>query len=248
VGFLAVAVAFLFGLALGSFLNVVGARVPRHESIVSPGSHCMSCGQAIAWYDNVPLVSYAVLRGHCRKCGAAIGLRYPAVELGTALLVAGCVWKFGLHAEALVAVFFCAALMAITVADIEHRVVPNVIVLPAAVIVLAAQTVLYPSPEWAIAAVAAAAFLLAAALAYPGGMGMGDVKLALLLGAMLGRTVAIALAAGMISAMVPAVWLLIRHGSKARKMKIPFAPFLALGGVLALFAGKPLLDAYLSLF
>jgi leader peptidase (prepilin peptidase)/N-methyltransferase len=236
------------GLVLGSFLNVVAARVPLHESIAFPGSHCMTCGHSIAWYDNVPLVSYIVLRGRCRHCGSSIGLRYPAVELATALLVAGCVWKFGLHLDALVAVFFCAALVAISAADLEHRIVPNLIVLPAAVIVLAARTALHLSPEWAIAAFAASGFLLLTALLYPGGMGMGDVKLAFLLGAMLGRAVVVALAVGMVSALVPSIWLLVRHGSKARKMKIPFAPFLALGAVVALFTGKALLDAYLSLF
>jgi leader peptidase (prepilin peptidase)/N-methyltransferase len=235
------------GLALGSFLNVVAARVPRHESIAFPGSHCMTCGHAIAWYDNIPLVSYIVLRGRCRNCGSSIGLRYPAVELVTALLVAGCVLKFGLHLEALLAVFFCAVLVAISAADFEHRIVPNAIVLPAAVITLAAQTTLHLSAEWTIAAFAASGFLLLTALLYPGGMGMGDVKLAFLLGAMLGRTVIVAFAAGMLSALVPSIWLFIRHGSKARKMKIPFAPFLALGAVLALFAGKALIDAYLSL-
>ena len=247
-GLTAAAVAFVPGLALGSFLNVVAARVPRHESIVSPGSHCMSCGRQIAWYDNVPLLSYLVLRGRCRHCGAAIGARYPAVELITAGLVGGCVYAFGFGADALVAIFFCAVLVAISAADIEHRIVPNVIVLPAAVIVLAAQTALHLSAEWTIAALAASGFLLLTALLYPGGMGMGDVKLAFLLGAMLGRTVAVALAAGMISALVPSIWLLVRHGSKARKMKIPFAPFLALGAVVAVFAGKALLGAYLSLF
>ncbi len=236
------------GLVLGSFLNVVAARVPLHESIVRPGSHCMSCGRAIAWYDNIPLASYIVLRGRCRNCGASIGLRYPGVELGTALLVSGCVWKYGPHPEALVAVLFCASLVAISAADLEHRIVPNVIVLPTAVIVLGAQTALHLSAEWTIAAFAASGFLLLIALLYPGGMGMGDVKLAFLLGAMLGRTVAVALAAGMVSALVPSIWLFVRHGSKARKMKIPFAPFLALGAVVALFAGKALLDAYLSLF
>ena len=235
------------GLVLGSFLNVVAARVPLHPSIAFPGSHCMTCGHAIAWYDNIPLASYVVLRGRCRNCGSSIGLRYPAVELVTALLVSGCVWKFGLHLEALLAVFFCAVLVAISAADLEHRIVPNVIVLPAAVIVLGAQTALHLSAEWTIAAFAASGFLLLTALLYPGGMGMGDVKLAFLLGAMLGRTVAVAVAAGMVSALVPSIYLLVRHGSKARKMKIPFAPFLALGAVVALFAGKALLDAYLSL-
>lgn len=246
-GLAAAAVAFVPGLALGSFLNVVAARVPRHESIVSPGSHCMSCGRQIAWYDNVPLLSYLVLRGRCRHCGAAIGARYPAVELITAGLVGGCVYAFGFSADALVAIFFCAVLVAISAADFEHRIVPNRIVLPAAVVVLAAQVILHPSFEWPLAALAVATFLLAAALAYPGGMGMGDVKLALLLGAMLGRSVAVALAVAMVSAMLPALWLFVRHGAAARKMAIPFAPFLAFGGVVALFFGERMLDAYLSL-
>jgi leader peptidase (prepilin peptidase)/N-methyltransferase len=242
------AVAFAPALALGSFLNVVAARVPLRRSIVRPGSACMSCGTEIAWYDNVPLVSYAVLRGRCRACGAAIPWRYPAVELATALLVAGCVLAFGASWDALVASFFCAVLVAVSATDLEHRIVPNRIVLPGAAVVLAAQTALHPSPEWALGALGASGFLFLAALAYPAGMGMGDVKLALLLGAMLGRSAAVALMVGMIAGLVPSVVLLARHGSKARKMGIPFAPFLALGGVVALFAGERLIDAYLSFF
>ena len=242
------AVALLPGLAVGSFLNVVAARVPLKRSVVSPGSTCPSCGHAIAWYDNIPLVSYAVLRGRCRSCGARIGLKYPAVELVTALLVAGCALAFGLSAYAVLAAFFCAALVAVSATDLEHRIVPNRIVLPAAALVLVARTALDPSPEWALAALGASAFLLVAAVAYPAGMGMGDVKLALLMGAMLGRDVGVALMLGMLAALVVGVALLARHGSRARKMKIPFAPFLALGSVIALFAGERLLDAYLSLF
>ncbi len=235
------------GLALGSFLNVVAARVPLHRSIVSPGSACMSCGHEIAWYDNIPLVSWLALRGRCRACGARIPFRYPAVELVTALLVAGSVWKFGLTGAAAVAAFFCAALVAVSATDIEHRIIPNRIVLPAAAVVLAANTALHPSPEWALGAVGASGFLLAAALAYPKGMGMGDVKLALLMGAALGRTVTVALMFGMVAALVPGIYLLVRHGSAARRMGIPFGPFLALGSVIALFAGHPLLHAYWSL-
>lgn len=239
------ALALAPGLALGSFLNVVAARVPLRRSIVSPGSACMDCGHEIAWYDNVPVVSYLVLHGRCRACGSRIPLRYPAVELATALLVAGCVWRFGLHPEALVAAFFCLALVAVSATDLEHRIIPNRIVLPAAAVVLAAQTAVRPSPEWAVAALAASGFLLAAALAYPAGMGMGDVKLALLLGAMLGRTVAVGILVGLLAAMVPALVLVARHGSKARKMGIPLGPFLALGALVALFAGRPLLHLWL---
>ncbi|HEY8842303.1 MAG TPA: prepilin peptidase [Gaiellaceae bacterium] len=244
----AVAAFFLVpGLAVGSFLNVLAARLPLRRSVVHPGSACMSCGTEIRWYDNVPLLSYALLRGRCRSCGARIGLRYPAVELVTALLVAGCVLAFGLTLDAAVAALFCIALVAVSATDLEHRIIPNKIVLPAAVVVLAAQTALHPSPEWALGALGASGFLFVAALAYPAGMGMGDVKLALLMGAMLGRTVSVALMLGMIAALLPGIVLLAKHGQKARKMGIPFGPFLALGSVVALFWGHTVLDAYLRL-
>jgi leader peptidase (prepilin peptidase)/N-methyltransferase len=235
------------GLVFGSFLNVVTARVPLRRSVVSPPSACMSCGAEIAWYDNVPVLSWLALRGRCRSCSAAIPARYPAVELVSALLVAGCVWKFGVHAEALVAAFFCLALVAVSATDIEHGIIPNRIVLPAAAVVLAAQTALRPSAQWAIGALAASGFLFAAAL-LSRGMGMGDVKLALLLGAMLGKTVSVAMLFGMFAAFVPAIYLLLRHGAAARKTKLPFGPFLAIGAVIALFWGPQLLSHYWLLF
>jgi leader peptidase (prepilin peptidase)/N-methyltransferase len=243
----AAALAFGPALALGSFLNVVVARVPRKRSIVNPPSACMSCGERIAWYDNIPVVSWVVLRGRCRACGSRIPWLYPAVEVTTAVLVAGCFLAFGVTFDALVAAFFCAVLVVITVTDLEHRIIPNKVVVPAAAIALLVQTLLHPSPEWALAAVAAAGFLLLAAIAYPGGMGIGDVKLALLMGAVLGRDVAVAMMLGMVLALVPSVVLLARHGGAARKMGIPFGPFLALGSVLALFWGRRLLDGYLGL-
>jgi leader peptidase (prepilin peptidase)/N-methyltransferase len=241
------AIAFVPGLAVGSFLNVLAARVPLRRSIVHPGSACMSCTAPIAWYDNLPIVSYLLLRGRCRSCGETIPWKYPLVELLTALFVAASVLAFGLSAEAAVASFFCTALVTVSVVDLERHIIPNRIVLPAAAVILAAKTLLFPSPEWAVAAFGAALFLFLAALAYPAGMGMGDVKLALLLGAILGRTVPVAMMIAMIAALVPAIILLIRHGSTARKMEIPFGPFLAFGGVVALFAGDWILDAYLGL-
>jgi leader peptidase (prepilin peptidase) / N-methyltransferase len=240
------ALALAPGLALGSFLNVVAARVPRRASIVAPPSACMECGTPIAWRDNIPLLSWVLLRGRCRHCGSRISPLYPAVELATALLVAGCVLDFGLSARMVVAAFFCAVLVAVTATDLTHRIIPNRIVLPAAVVILVAQTVLEPSPQWALAALGASAFLFAAVVAYPAGMGMGDVKLALVMGAALGKTVPVALMLGMFSALVPAAVLLSRHGSAARKMGIPFGPFLALGAVVALFFGDQLLDWYLA--
>ena len=239
------ALALAPGLALGSFLNVVAARVPLRRSVVRPPSACMSCGTEIAWYDNVPVVSWLVLRGRCRSCGVGIPARYPAVELVSGLLVAACAWRFGFHPEALVASFFCLALVTVAATDLEHRIIPNRIVLPAAALVLVAQTAVHPSPEWALAAFGASAFLLAAALAYPAGMGMGDVKLALLLGAMLGRTVPVALFLGMGTALVPGIVLLARHGSAGRKMGVPLAPFLGLGAVVALLWGRAIMSAWL---
>jgi leader peptidase (prepilin peptidase)/N-methyltransferase len=220
--------------------------VPRRRSIVTPGSACMSCAAPIAWYDNLPLISYVLLRGRCRSCRKPIGFLYPAVELTAALLLAGCVLAFGLTADAALAAFFCCVLVAISAVDLEHRIVPNVIVLPATALALPAHTLLHPSPEWALAALGASLFLFLAVLAYPAGMGMGDVKLALFMGAVLGKAVAVALMLGMIAALIPGLYLLARHGSKARKMAIPFAPFLALGSVIALFWGDALLDAYLG--
>jgi leader peptidase (prepilin peptidase)/N-methyltransferase len=239
------ALAFAPGLALGSFLNVVAARVPLRRSIVKPASACMACGHEIAWYDNVPIVSWLALRGRCRHCGARISPRYIALEALCGLLVAACAWKFGLHPETLVASFFCLTLVVLAAIDLEHRIIPNRLVLPAAGVALVAQTAVHPSPEWAIAAAAAAGFLLAAALVYPAGMGMGDVKLCLLLGAMLGRTVPIALFIGTASALVPGLVLVARHGARARKMGIPLGPFLALGALVALFWGHPLLHLWL---
>lgn len=242
------AAGFAPGLVLGSFLNVVAARVPLRRSVVKPGSACMSCGTELAWRDNVPLVSWVLLRGRCRHCGTRIPWRYPAVELATAVLFAACFVAFGLTAYAFLAAGFCAVLVAISAIDVEHRIVPNRIVVPATGIVLVANTLIDPSVEWLLGGLAGFAFLFIAAVIYPAGMGMGDVKLALLLGAMLGRTVPVALMLGMFAALVPSIFLFARHGSAARKMGIPFAPFLALGGVVTLFAGDAILDAYLSAF
>lgn len=242
--------AFPPALALGSFLNVVAARLPQGRSLVHPPSACLSCGTRVAWYDNIPVLSYALLRGRCRTCGTRIGARYVVVELLTALLVAGCFLAFGLSGEAFVAAFFVAVLVALSAIDAEHRILPDKVVLPATVVVLAAQVALMPdrTPEWVLGALGASLFLFVALLAYPKGMGMGDVKLCLLLGAMLGKTVVVALMVGMIAALVPAVFLLARHGAAARKMGIPFGPFLALGAVIALFWGEALLDAYVGRF
>lgn len=236
---------FVPGLALGSFLGVVAARVPLRRSVVRPGSACMSCDTPIKWYDNVPVVSYALLRGRCRKCGVRIPPRDLAIELTTALLLVACVLAFGLTLRTAAAAIACGTFVVVTATDIERRVVPNRVVLPAALAVLVLDTVWRPSPVWAIGAFGLAGFLFLAALAYPGGMGMGDVKLALLIGALLGRTTPVAFMLTLLLALVPALFLIARHGRRARRLAIPFAPFLAMGAVITLFAGNAILNAYL---
>jgi leader peptidase (prepilin peptidase)/N-methyltransferase len=224
-------------LAVGSFLNVVVARVPERRSL-GGRSGCLSCSAPIAWYDNVPIVSYLVLRGRCRRCRALISPLYPAVEIVTAALIAASIWRFGLTAHGALAAGFCAALVALAAIDFRHRIVPDRIVLPAAAATLVLHTLLDPSPEWALASFGAAGFFLAAVLVYPPGLGLGDVKLALLLGAMLGSTVIIAMLLGFLVALLPSLVLVARHGKEARKMAIPLVPFLALGAVTALFFGQ----------
>jgi leader peptidase (prepilin peptidase)/N-methyltransferase len=242
--------AFAPALALGSFLNVVVARIPERRSLVRPRSACTRCGHELSWWENVPLVSYAALRGRCRGCGDPIGLRYPLVELATAVLVAASVLRFGFTGRAFVAAFFVTVLVALSAIDAERRILPDVIVLPAAALVLAAHVTLFPDRalEWVLASLGAALFLFLALLAYPRGMGLGDVKLALLLGAALGVHVTVGLMLGMLAAMVVGVVLLVRHGSAARKMRIPFGPFLAFGSVVALFWGERIFDAYMTLY
>jgi leader peptidase (prepilin peptidase)/N-methyltransferase len=236
---------FVPGLAIGSFLGVVAARVPLRRSIVRPGSACMSCETPISWYDNVPVLSYALLRGRCRKCGVRIPPRDLAIELTTALLLVACVLEFGLSLRTAAAAIACGTFVVVTATDIERRIVPNRVVLPAAAAVLVLDTVWHPSPVWAIGAFGLAGFLFVAAVAYPGGMGMGDVKLALLIGALLGRTTPVAFMLTLLLSLVPTVFLIARHGRGVRRLAIPFAPFLAAGAVISLFAGDAILNAYL---
>jgi len=244
----AAAFAVAPALALGSFLNVVVARVPERRSILHPPSSCGSCGTEILWRDNVPLVSYLLLRGRCRHCGTQISALYPAVEALTAALIVACIAVFGPTSYGALAAGFCTVLVALAAIDAQHRIVPDRIVLPAAAAALAVHTAIDPRLAWLVAALAASGALFLVVLAYPRGLGLGDVKLALLLGAVLGASVSLALMLGLLAALVPAALLAARHGAEARKMAVPLVPFLALGAVVALFAGDRILTAYLSLF
>jgi prepilin signal peptidase PulO-like enzyme (type II secretory pathway) len=246
----AAAAAFVLApaLALGSFLNVVVARVPARRSILRPPSSCGTCSTEILWRDNIPVLSYVLLRGRCRHCSARISPLYPVVELVTAALIVACFAVFGPTAWAALSAGFCAVLVALSVIDAQHRIVPNRIVVPAAVVALVAHTAIDPSLAWLAWALIAAGGLFLAVLAYPKGLGMGDVKLALLLGAVLGASVTAALMIGFFAALIPSFVLFAKHGASARKMGVPLVPFLALGAVTALFFGDVLLDAYLALF
>jgi len=245
-----VALAGLTGAVAGSFLNVLIHRLPRGESLVRPRSRCPGCMAPIAPYDNVPVLSWLLLRGRCRGCGRGISARYPAVELLTAVTFLAVVLARGPSAELAVELPFAAMLIAVAAIDLQHRIVPNRIVGPAALYGVAASAVVRTSelPELLIAGAAAFTFLLLAALVYPAGMGMGDVKLAGVMGLYLGVSVVPALLAAFLAGSVVGVALIARHGGAARKRGIPFAPFLALGGIVALLAGPELVDLYAARF
>lgn len=246
----AAVLAFLGGLIAGSFISVVAHRVPRGESIVGPRSRCPACGAQIAAYDNVPVFSWVVLRGHARCCGGRISLRYPLVELSLGVLYAATVvvlWDE--PAEVAIGLVFVTALAAITLTDLELRIIPNRILAVAAVTGIAIAAVGDPSslPERAIAAIAAGGVLFLVALAYPRGMGLGDVKLAAVMGLFLGRNVAPAILVALLAGVVVGLAMIAREGAAARKRAIPFGPFLALGGVVGLLAGDELVDWYLGI-
>lgn len=248
----AVAFAFLGGLVGGSFVTVVGHRVPRGESIVGPRSRCTTCGAQIAAYDNVPVVSWLVLRGRARCCGEPISPRYPLTELGLGVLYAATVavlWGDG-GAEVALGLVFVTMLLAVTLTDFEQRIIPNRILLVSTLagVVLAALADPGSLPERAVAAAAAGGLLFAAALAYPRGMGLGDVKLAATMGIFLGRNVAPAVLVALLAGSLVGLAMIVREGAGARKTAIPFGPFLALGGVVGLLAGDQIVDWYLSTF
>jgi leader peptidase (prepilin peptidase) / N-methyltransferase len=243
-----ISLAAVGGLCLGSFLNVVAYRLPAGRSLVAPASACPRCDAAIKPYDNVPVLSWLVLGGRCRSCDALISPRYPLTEALTGALFAAVVVARGVNATAWLALIFVAALVAITRIDLEHRIIPNRILAPlaGAAIILTALFEPQQLPERLLAGTAAGGLLLAAALAYPGGMGMGDVKLAAVMGLVLGRAVAPALLVALLAGSLVGIGVMARDGiQKGRRTAIPFGPFLALGGLVGLFAGRELIDAYL---
>ena len=240
------------GMILGSFATVVAHRVPRGESIVMGRSRCPSCGATIAAYDNVPVLSWLMLRGQCRRCGERISPRYPLTELAMAALFATTVLILGTDdlGQLALGLALCALLVTVTLTDLERRVIPNPVLLVGALVGAGIAAASDPAslPERALAAAGAGGFLFCVALAYPRGMGMGDVKLVAVMGLYLGRAVAPALLVGFAAGALVGLVLIAREGASARKRAIPFGPFLALGGIVGLWYGDAIVDWYLDTF
>jgi leader peptidase (prepilin peptidase) / N-methyltransferase len=253
-----IALAAILGLIFGSFATVVAYRLPKDESFASGRSKCPRCDRQIRAVENIPVLSYIVLRGRCPGCKQAISLSYPLIETATSLLFALAAWKFGMTADAVVFAAFFWVLVVLTVIDLEYKLLPNKIVYPALVAVWVALTatalVRGDTQRLADAAVGAlvfGGFFFVVAFIYPAGMGGGDVKLAFVLGTMLGYAEGVAIVllgmflAFLIGALVGVAVMMSAGGS--RKSQVPFGPFLALGTVIAIFAGPPIADAYLGL-
>jgi leader peptidase (prepilin peptidase) / N-methyltransferase len=248
---LAILLAAVGGLIIGSFLNVVAHRLPRGESLVHPRSRCPHCETQLRAIDNVPVLSWVFLRGRCRYCGAPISARYPLVELTTGALYAAVVASQDDAVRIVLGLLLVTALVPITLIDFDHRIIPNRITGPAAIAAVIAIVALDTDflPEALIAAVAGGGFFFIAVVLYPRGMGMGDVKLAGMLGLYLGRAVAPAILIALISGVLVGAVIIARKGAKeGRKTAVPFGPFLALGGMIAFFVGNELVDAYLDTF
>jgi leader peptidase (prepilin peptidase) / N-methyltransferase len=241
---------FLFGLVIGSFLNVVIGRLPAGRSLVYPGSACPGCGASIHWYDNVPVLSWLWLRARCRSCHVTISWRYPAVELATAILFALAAHQVGPARDLVPALLLLSALIAITFIDLDHQIIPDVITLPGMIAGAALSVGLHPE-RWldtVLGVVVGGGLFFVIIVASGGGMGGGDMKLGAMMGAFLGwKLVLLAILLGVLAGGAVAIALLTT-GSKGRKDPVPFGPFLALGAVLSLLWGNDLLGWYLSRF
>jgi prepilin signal peptidase PulO-like enzyme (type II secretory pathway) len=240
--------AGLLGLAIGSFWTVVVWRWPRGESVVAPRSHCTGCDRTLHAHELVPVGSWLWQRGQCRGCGSRIHWRYPAIEAATGLLAAGAILLFGPTLTGIAAALLAMVLVPVVVIDLEHQLIPDVIVLPAAAVGLALGIAAHPDRWWVpiVAALGAGGFMFALWLAYPGGMGLGDAKFALLLGAVLGLSVIPALGIAFAVGALLGIVMIARHGAQARKTAVPFGPFLAAGALVALVWGPTIVDWYTS--
>jgi leader peptidase (prepilin peptidase)/N-methyltransferase len=246
----AIAVAAAYGLVLGSFLNVVIHRLPREMSLLRPRSHCPECGALVRWYDNVPVLSYLVLRGRCRVCRTAISPRYPLVELACSALLASCVARFGVSVTGAAAVVLVLLLLPLAFIDLEHHLLPDALTLPgiAAGLAFSAVGALAPLPAALVGAVVGGAIPYLVIVVYRlvrgvEGMGLGDVKLLAMAGAFLGWQGAL-LTLGLGSCLGAMVGVaLIATGKGGRDTELPFGVFLALAAIVTLFFGSELMQA-----
>ena len=245
-----VAIPLIFGLVIGSFLNVVIARVPEGKSIWRPRSACPGCSAPIAWYDNIPVLSFVALRGRCRACRRLIPWRYPIVETATGLAFMLAYLSFGPSLDFVVGAVLLAALIVITAIDLRHQIIPDVITLPG-IVVGVLSNVVTARVSWLDSVIGIAVgggIFLVIILVTGGGMGGGDMKLGAMLGAFLGwKSGLLALLLGVLAGGAVAILLLVL-GRKGRKEAIPFGPFLALGGAIAAFWGDQILAWYLTRF
>ncbi len=269
-----VALAFLFGLLIGSFLNVCILRIPREESVVMPPSHCPACGAGIKPYDNIPVLSWLMLRGRCRKCKTTISAQYPAVELLTGLLFVGCYLMFGLSIDALKWAVFAALLVVLTVTDLRERILPDVVNFTGLGLGLLLSLFTPPvdgAAGWMaghlfglslplpvlsladalIGAAAASGLLWFVAEGYfrlrgREGMGLGDVKMMAMAGAFLGlqRAMLTILLGSLLGSVIGSAVIAFRH--KGRDFELPFGTFLGAGAILVVFFGSATLDWYRS--
>ncbi len=247
----AIVLAAVGGLLVGSFLNVVAYRLPRGESLVHPRSRCPSCATQLRAIDNIPVVSWLALRGRCHSCGAPISARYPLVEATTGALYVAVVASQDDAVRIVLGLLLVTALVPITLIDFDHRIIPNRITGPAAIAALVAIAALDSDflVEAIIAGIAGGGFFFIAAVLYPRGMGMGDVKLAGVLGLYLGRAVAPAILIALVAGVVVGAAIIARKGAKeGHKTAVPFSPFLAANNIIAFFVGNELVDAYLDTF
>lgn len=242
----------VIGISLGSFLNVVAYRLPRGQTPSKPRrSHCPACDAEIRARDNIPVVSWLLLRGRCRDCGEPISWRYPLFEALTAVLFAAVGWHDGLELVLLPDLLLVTTLIIVTHTDLDLRLVPNKILFVSLIAGLLAQSVARPDEwlEWSLSAIGAFVALFAAALAYPKGMGMGDVKLAGVMGLYLGRAIAPSLMIAFLLGTLVGLGVMAKKGvAEGRKTAVPFVPFMAIGGVFGLFWGDAIIEWYLDTF
>jgi leader peptidase (prepilin peptidase)/N-methyltransferase len=248
----ALAPAALFGLLIGSFLNVVAWRLPRGESLIKPRSKCPGCETQLKAYDNIPVFSWLVLRGRCRGCGESISARYPVVEAVTAALyVLVVALKSDDVLQMVLGLVLVTFLVPIAIIDLDLKIIPNKLTAPAAVLAIALGAVLEPSylPEQLAAGAGALIFFLLPTLIHQKGMGMGDVKLVAVLGLYLGRAVAPAIFIALILGVVVGAAIIAMKGiSDGRRTKVPFGPFLAIGALVAFFVGDAIVNSYTDRF